>query len=56
MIIDLKPRPKLSRFKFNGVSKREADKLREEAEVEHKVLENRHRQKISNLVNQNSNE
>ncbi len=29
MIIELKPRPKLSRFKFNGVSKREADKLRE---------------------------
>ena len=29
MVIDLKPRPKLSRFKFNGVSKREADKLRE---------------------------
>ena len=24
MIIELKPRPKLSRFKFNGVSKREA--------------------------------
>lgn len=30
LIIDLKPRPKLSRFKFNGVSKREADKIREE--------------------------
>ena len=34
----------------------QADKLREEAEVEHKVLENRHKQKISNLVNQHSNE
>ena len=30
MIIDLRPRPKLSRFKFTGVSKREADKIREE--------------------------
>ena len=34
----------------------EAYKPREEAEVEHKVLENRHKQKISNLVNQHSNE
>ena len=30
LIIELKPRPKLSRFKFTGVSKREADKIREE--------------------------
>ncbi len=30
LIIDLLPRPKLSRFKFKGVSKREADKIREE--------------------------
>ena len=30
LIIDLRPRPKLSRFKFQGVSKREADKIREE--------------------------
>ena len=30
LIIDLRPRPKLSRFKFKGVSKREADKIREE--------------------------
>ena len=30
LIIELKPRPKLSRFKFTGTSKREADKIREE--------------------------
>jgi outer membrane protein insertion porin family len=30
MVIALKPRPKLSRFKFEGVNKREADKIREE--------------------------
>ena len=30
LVISLKPRPKLSRFKFEGVNKREADKLREE--------------------------
>jgi outer membrane protein insertion porin family len=30
MAIKLTPRPKLSRFKFKGVNKREADKLREE--------------------------
>ena len=34
----------------------QADKLREEAEVEHKVLENRHKQKISNLVNEHAND
>jgi len=30
LVIKLKPRPKLSRFKFTGVNKREADKIREE--------------------------
>ncbi|MES2589314.1 MAG: outer membrane protein assembly factor BamA [Bacteroidota bacterium] len=30
LVISLKPRPKLSRFKFEGVNKREADKIREE--------------------------
>ncbi|MGV3630021.1 MAG: outer membrane protein assembly factor BamA [Bacteroidota bacterium] len=30
LVIYLKPRPKLSRFKFEGVNRREADKLREE--------------------------
>lgn len=30
LVISLKPRPKLSRFKFEGVNRREADKLREE--------------------------
>src|SRR5690606_8957940 len=30
LVIKLEPRPKLSRFKFTGVSKREVDKLREE--------------------------
>ena len=30
LVIKLKPRPKLSRFKFKGVNKREADKIREE--------------------------
>lgn len=34
----------------------EADKLGEESEVEHKMLENRHKQNIFNLVNQHSNE
>jgi outer membrane protein insertion porin family len=30
LIIEVTPRPKLSRFKFKGVNKREADKIREE--------------------------
>lgn len=30
LIIRVEPRPKLSRFKFSGINKREADKLREE--------------------------
>jgi outer membrane protein insertion porin family len=30
MVIEVKPRPKLSRFKFQGVNKREVDKIREE--------------------------
>lgn len=30
LVISLKPRPKLSRFKFEGLKKREADKIREE--------------------------
>jgi outer membrane protein insertion porin family len=30
LLIKMAPRPKLSRFKFKGVSKREADKIREE--------------------------
>jgi outer membrane protein insertion porin family len=30
LVIALKPRPKLSRFKFEGLNKREADKIREE--------------------------
>ena len=30
MVISLKPRPKLSRFKFDGINRREADKIREE--------------------------
>ena len=30
LVIELAPRPKLSRFKFIGVNKREADKVREE--------------------------
>ncbi|MBL1281375.1 MAG: outer membrane protein assembly factor BamA [Fluviicola sp.] len=30
MVIKVKPRPKLSRFRFIGVNKREADKIREE--------------------------
>lgn len=30
LVIKLEPRPKLSRFKFKGISKREADKIREE--------------------------
>ena len=30
LVIELEPRPKLSRFKFIGISKREADKVREE--------------------------
>jgi outer membrane protein insertion porin family len=30
LVISLKPRPKLSRFKFEGLNKREADKIREE--------------------------
>ena len=33
LVIELSPRPKLSRFKFIGVSKREADKVREEIEL-----------------------
>jgi outer membrane protein insertion porin family len=30
LVIELSPRPKLSKFKFEGINKREADKLREE--------------------------
>ena len=30
LVIKVKPRPKLSRFKFVGVNRREADKIREE--------------------------
>jgi outer membrane protein insertion porin family len=30
LVIAVTPRPKLSRFKFKGVNKREADKIREE--------------------------
>ncbi len=30
LVISLKPRPKLSRFRFEGINRREADKLREE--------------------------
>jgi len=30
LVIELSPRPKLSKFRFVGVNKREADKLREE--------------------------
>lgn len=30
LVIEVTPRPKLSRFKFTGVTKREADKIREE--------------------------
>lgn len=30
LVIKVKPRPKLSRFKFKGINKREADKLREQ--------------------------
>ena len=30
LVINVSPRPKLSRFKFTGVNKREADKIREE--------------------------
>lgn len=33
LVIELVPRPKLSRFKFIGVSRREADKVREEIEL-----------------------
>jgi len=33
IVIKLKPRPKLSRFKFKGVNKREADKIREEIDL-----------------------
>ncbi len=34
LIIQLQPRPKLSRFKFKGVTKRDADKLREEIDLQ----------------------
>lgn len=30
LVIDLAPRPKLSKFKFKGINRREADKIREE--------------------------
>ena len=30
LVIDLSPRPKLSKFKFKGINRREADKIREE--------------------------
>jgi outer membrane protein insertion porin family len=30
LVIELSPRPKLSKFKFKGISRREADKIREE--------------------------
>ena len=30
LVIELSPRPKLSKFKFDGITKREADKVREE--------------------------
>lgn len=33
LTIQLQPRPKLSRFKFNGVTKKEADKIREEIKL-----------------------
>jgi len=33
LVIELVPRPKLSRFKFIGISRREADKVREEIEL-----------------------
>ena len=42
--------------KLKSQHRAEASKLIEEAEVEHKVLENRHKQKISNLVSQHSND
>lgn len=34
LVIEVTPRPKLSRFKFTGVNKREADKIREEIKLE----------------------
>lgn len=33
LVIRIAPRPKLSRFKFSGVSKRDADKIREEIDL-----------------------
>lgn len=33
LVIQLTPRPKLSRFKFKGINRREADKVREEIEL-----------------------
>ena len=33
LVIKISPRPKLSRFKFKGVNKREADKIREEIDL-----------------------
>ncbi|MFT5777086.1 MAG: outer membrane protein insertion porin family [Crocinitomicaceae bacterium] len=33
LVIRVKPRPKLSRFKFSGVSKHDADKIREEIDL-----------------------
>lgn len=34
LVIQLQPRPKLSRYKFKGVTRRDADKLREEIELQ----------------------
>lgn len=34
LVIKLQPRPKLSRYKFKGVTRRDADKLREEIELQ----------------------
>lgn len=33
LVIELAPRPKLSKFKFSGISRREADKVREEIKL-----------------------
>lgn len=33
LVIELSPRPKLSKFKFKGINKREADKIREEIKL-----------------------
>jgi outer membrane protein insertion porin family len=39
LIIRVAPRPKLSRFKFNGVTKREADKVREVISVRRDITQ-----------------